>query len=122
MGRQADFAIGSGRVRRFRGDVSPFIAVEDDSHGALAEVVGVMEAHDAVLFLQRGGVPLPPGTRKVEGGMGLQMVAERFEPIERPDNVITLGEEDAPAMLALATRTQPGRSAPARMSLAISGA
>ena len=108
VGRQADFAIGSGRVRRFRGDVSPFIAVEDDSPEALAEVAGVMEAHDAVLFLQRGGVPLPPGTRTVEGGMGLQMVAERFESIEQPDNVIMLGEEDAPAMLALATRTQPG--------------
>jgi ribosomal protein S18 acetylase RimI-like enzyme len=108
VGRQAEFAIGSGNVRRFRREISPFIACVDDSPEVLAEVIGVMEAHDAVLFLQRGGVPLPPGTRTVEGGTGVQMVATSFEPIDRPDGVVMLGEEDAPAMLALATRTQPG--------------
>lgn len=106
--RQSEFAIGNDGVRRFRSDVSPFIACADDSPETLARVTSVMGAHDAVLFLQRGRVPLPPGTRLVEGARGVQMVAERFAAIDPPAGVAALGEEDAPAMLALATRTQPG--------------
>ena len=107
-GRQAGFGVGEGKARRFRADVSPFIACEDDSAEALAAVAPLLSPGETALFLQRGKVPVPPGTRVVEQGLGVQMVAGRFEPSEPPPGIFALGEADAAEMLALATLTQPG--------------
>ena len=107
-GRQAEFAIGSGRALRFRPDVSPFIACADNSLEALSDVAALLAPGDAVLFLQRGSVPLPPGTRRLEGGQGVQMVARDFAASAPPTGIVALGEEDAAEMFALATLTQPG--------------
>ena len=107
-GRQAGFAVGAAKARRFRPDVSPFIACADDSPEALGAVAGLLGGDDAVLFLQRGAVPLPPGTRRIDGGRGVQMVAWDFAASEPPLGLVALGEADAGAMLALATLTQPG--------------
>lgn len=107
-GRQAGFAVGAGLARRFRPEVSPFIACVDDSPEALGAVAPLLGERDAVLFLQRGAVPLPPGTRVIEGGTGVQMVAWDYVTSEPPAGIVALGEEDAVEMLALATLTQPG--------------
>jgi GNAT superfamily N-acetyltransferase len=107
-GRQAQFAIGSGAALRFHPDVSPFIACAADSSEALCAAAALLEPGDAVLFLQRGPIPLPPGTRRVEGGQGVQMVASDFAASEPPPGIVALGEEDAGDMLALATLTRPG--------------
>lgn len=107
-GRQAGFAIGLGKALRFRPEVSPFIACVDDSLEAQAEVAGLLEPGDSVLFLQRGAVPVPPGTRLIEGGKGVQMVAWDFAASDPPPGIVALGEGDAAEMLALAMLTQPG--------------
>ena len=107
-GRQAGFAVGSGLARRFRPEVSPFIACVDDSQEALAAVAPLLAPGETVLFLQRGAVAVPAGTRVVEGGTGVQMVAWDYVMSEPPAGIVALGEEDAGAMLALATLTQPG--------------
>ena len=107
-GPQARFAVGAGKARRFRPEVSPFIACADDSPAALGAVAGLLGADDAVLFLQRGAVPLPPGTRRIEGGLGVQMVARDFVASPPPPGIVALDEGDAAEMLALATLTQPG--------------
>src|SRR5687767_4628011 len=104
-GRQADFAVGEGLARRFRADVSPFIACADDSPVALAAVAPLLAPGETVLFLQRGAVPVPAGTRSLEGGTGVQMVAWDYVLSEPPAGIVALGEEDAGEMLALATRT-----------------
>jgi ribosomal protein S18 acetylase RimI-like enzyme len=106
--RQQNFAIGTGKARRFRPDVSPFIACADDGPEALGAVVGLLDAGETVLFLQRGAVPLPPGTRRIEGGKGVQMVAWDYAACPPPPGIVALGEADAGEMLALATLTQPG--------------
>lgn len=107
-GRQAGFAIGAGLAHRFRPDVSPFAACGDDSPAALAAVAGLLGPKDRLLFLQRGVVPVPPKTRMIERGAGVQMVADGFVMSEPPAGIVALGEDDAAAMLALATLTQPG--------------
>jgi ribosomal protein S18 acetylase RimI-like enzyme len=106
--RQARFAVGTGKARRFRPDVSPFIACADDTPEALDAVAGLLGAGETVLFLQRGEVPLPPATRRVEGGKGVQMVAWDYAATAPPAGIVALGEADAAEMLALATLTQPG--------------
>ena len=112
-GRQAGFGVGGGLARRFRADVSPFVACIDDSPEALAAVAalakdGLAGAGETMLFLQRGPVPVPPGMRVIEQGAGVQMIAEGYVMSEPPDGIVALGEADAGAMLALATLTQPG--------------
>ena len=107
-GRQAGFAVGAGLARRFRADVSPFIACVDDSPEALAEVAPLLALGETALFLQRGSVPLPPGTRAVESGKGVQMVAWDYAASDPPAGIVALGESDAAEMLALTTLTQPG--------------
>ena len=61
-----------------------------------------------MLFLQRGAVAVPPGTREVERGVGVQMVAADFAASPPPEGIVALGEADAAEMLALATLTEPG--------------
>lgn len=107
-GRQARFAVGSDAARRFRSDVSPFAACIDDSPEALATVADLADGAAPLLFLQRGAVPLPPGMRVVDGGTGVQMVAEGYVASERPEGIVALREADAAAMLALARLTKPG--------------
>ena len=100
--------MGGGLARRFRADVSPFVACIDDSPEALAAVAGLAGVGETMLFLQRGSVPVPPGMRVVEQGAGVQMVAENYTATDPPDGIVALGEGDAAEMLALATLTQPG--------------
>lgn len=107
-GRQAGFDVGKGMARRFRADVSPFIACADDSSEALAAVAPLLAPGETVLFLQRGRVSTPPGTRVVEGGTGVQMVAWNYAASEPPAGIFALGEGDAAEMFAFATLTQPG--------------
>lgn len=107
-GRQAEFAVGEGRARRFRSDVSPFVACADDSAEALAEAAALAAPGEALLFLQRGAVPVPPGMRVIEQGIGVQMVAEGYRATDPPGGIVRLGDADAAEMLALATLTKPG--------------
>ena len=107
-GRQAALGSGHDRARRFREDISPFVACRDDSDEALRGVAPILPDQRLLLFLQAGEPPLPPGCRKVERGVGVQMIAHAFVPIDRPPAVQRLGRPDWPAMLALATMTRPG--------------
>ena len=107
-GRQAAFAMGGGLARRFDPGVEPFVACVDDGDAALGAVAGLLGPGDAVLFLQRGDTPVPPGCREVERGLGVQMVAERFEASTPPPGIIALGDSDAREMVGLARLTKPG--------------
>ncbi|QNN66241.1 GNAT family N-acetyltransferase [Sphingomonas rhizophila] len=106
--RQRHFAIGDGLARRFQPDVSPFIACADDSREALAAVSDLLGDRDAALFMQRTETPIPPGTVRLDGGRGVQMVSDGLEPVKPPPGVVALTDADAPAMLALAALTEPG--------------
>ncbi|MEQ7873241.1 GNAT family N-acetyltransferase [Sphingomonas sp. ASV193] len=108
-GRQAHLAVGTARALRFDPEVEPFVASADDSADALAGVAGLLkDDEDRMLFIQRGAPPLPPGTREVERGLGVQLVVDGFAPTPPPPGVIALTESDVPAMIALAALTEPG--------------
>ena len=94
-GRQRAFGVGDELARRFRSDVSPFVAARDDMPEALAAVAGLAAAGETMLFLQRGPVPVPPGMQVIERGLGVQMVAEDFAPSAPPAGIVALGAADA---------------------------
>lgn len=59
--RQAEFAVGGERARRFAADVSPLAAACDDSPESLAELAALVPAGGKLLLLQVGDSPPPPG-------------------------------------------------------------
>lgn len=112
--RQAAFAVGGDRARRFAPDIGPLAAARDDSPESLAELAELVPAGETLLLLQADPIVLPPGTVAVTTAAGVQMVAERLAPAPPAppapidERIERLGDADGPAMLALATLTKPG--------------
>jgi len=107
-GAHAHFALGGELVRRFPPDMSPFIGVRTwDDPGvwpALAELVG----SGGVVVASNANPVLPPGWEEVWRGEGVQCV-ETPQLQARPDpEVVVLGADDVPEMLALVERNKPG--------------
>jgi predicted GNAT family acetyltransferase len=106
--RQGQFALGDARALRFVPDVAVFAAARDDSPENLQALATLVPEQGAVILLQVGDSPLPPGTVAQMTAPGVQMVAQSLVPLEASDRVERLTEADAPEMLALATLTKPG--------------
>jgi predicted GNAT family acetyltransferase len=105
---QADLASGDGCSRRFPADISPFIVARDDSDECLAGMAGLVHEGETVVLLQREPSPLPPGFMLESEAPGVQMVAGNLKSALASEEVIPLGDADAPEMLELATMTKPG--------------
>jgi predicted GNAT family acetyltransferase len=106
--RQSRYAIGGDRARRFVGEVGVFAATRDDTPESLADLANLVRTHGPVVLLQEGEIPIPPGTAAQATMLGVQMIGHRMEPLDPAPPVERLSAADAPAMLALATATQPG--------------
>jgi ribosomal protein S18 acetylase RimI-like enzyme len=105
--RQAGFDRTGTLARRFPPDVSPFVAVREESAEGIAAAVKLIPEGDDVSFLERAP-PQPPAGIVVTTARGLQMVAKGFAPESREFHVEALTDADAAEMLALATLTRPG--------------
>lgn len=107
-GPHASFAIGGELVRRYPGDVAPFVAVRDwddpQVWAALLELVGPGEE----IGISSADPELPEGWEELGRGAGVQLVqTDALTP--RPfDEAVVLGADDVPEMLALVERNQPG--------------
>jgi len=115
--RQAMFAIGGDRARRFAPDIGPLAAARDDSPDGLAALAELVPADGTLLLLQADAIVLPPGLVAITTAAGVQMIAERFAPAALDERLELLTDADADAMLALATLTKPGPFAPRTPSL-----
>jgi predicted GNAT family acetyltransferase len=106
--RQAGFAIGTARARRFAPEVNVFAATRDDTPESLRDLGELVRQHGPVVLLQVGDIPVPPGTTAQATMLGVQMVARQIAPLDPAPPVERLGPDDVPAMLALTAATQPG--------------
>lgn len=107
-GRHAAFAIDSGGARRYAPAFGVFAAAADnspESHDGLRELVRL---HGDVALLEADLPPPIPGLAVVSSDAGVQMVAERIERRPVQLDIVPLGNQDGPEMLALATLTRPG--------------
>lgn len=106
---QASLARGSGPARRFDPDHALFAAVVDhsaQSHAALADLVTTGET---IGLFEPAPPPSLPGFRTSKASVCVQMVAPRPAPPPAVNaRIVTLGDDDAPAMQALAALTRPG--------------
>jgi len=119
--RQRAVSVGDDRARRFASDVGSLAGTRDDDPESLRALTELVPAAGTLIVLQVDPIAIPPGTVVVMTAPAVQMVAERVAappPDAMPDPMIDrLTDDDAPAMLALATLTKPGPFAPRTHSL-----
>lgn len=105
---QSHLAIGEGRALRYDGEYAIFAAAQDHSSESLAALSSLIAATGPAIVLARGTLPPIPGTHVEKTRFGVQMLAEALGPSEPVLDFVALTDADAPAMLALATLTEPG--------------
>ena len=101
--RQAHYAEGGKLARRFRADVSPFVAGRDRSRAAAQAMAELIPAGDDVSLLEVAPPEAPAGVGEARK-LCLQMVWETLTSEESAFDIVQLGESDAAEMLALAGR------------------
>lgn len=107
----APLAEGGLLARRFLPDVNLFASSCDDSPAALTALAALVRPGESVLLLQVPKIVTPAGLVAAKEARGVQMIATRRAPFEARhgnDDILTLGDRDAPEMLALARLTEPG--------------
>jgi len=108
-GRQAGMATRRGAALRVDPEIAPFAATVDLSAASLADLVPLAAVGGLALVEPEGSVlPIPPQLTIVKSATLVQMVAEQLTAPPADFAYRVLGAEDAPAMLALATLTEPG--------------
>jgi len=108
-GRQSHLALIEGGARRYAPVYGVFAGLADRSAASLADLGALVAAHGDVALLEADAPANAPGLAIVSQDLGVQMVAERLSAGPPPDDrFVRLGDEDGPAMLALATLTEPG--------------
>lgn len=106
--RQARFALGDARALRFEPPIGLFAAAADGSAASLEALAALCPPGEGLALLEIDERPAPPGMAVIERGVCWQMVAEAITATEAAFAITPLTEDDAPAMLALATLTKPG--------------
>jgi len=108
-GRHAGFALQQGSARRYDPAYGVFAAVADHSDASLADLGALIAAHGDVALLETNPPVNVPGTIITSQDLGVRMTATGLTASPSPAVAFRLlGEPDAPAMLALATLTEPG--------------
>ncbi|HWJ84981.1 MAG TPA: GNAT family N-acetyltransferase [Cellulomonas sp.] len=111
-GAHSHLAEGSGDARRYRPTVSPFVALRDvRDPAAWADLVALVGPGQEVP-IAGGAEQLPDGWTRGWTLPGVQMVGTDRLVGEPDDEVVVLGADDVPEMLALTERTKPGPFAP----------
>ncbi len=105
---QSHLAEGDDRAWRLQPDHGPFAAAADASPASLEALAALIPAGGSVWTVEVDPMPIPPGTVVMNQALCQQMVAEAIAPTSPDFTIVSLTEDDAPEMLALATLTVPG--------------
>ena len=107
--RQASLAVGANGALRFASGYGVFAASVDQSPENLAAMAALDRPEGVICTVEADPIPVPPGLSAVREATLAQMVLTELTPAKARDIAVEpLTEADAPAMLALATLTEPG--------------
>ena len=106
--RQMELSLGGALAKRYQRDVNVFASSCDDRQAALDALAALVEPGERVYVLQVPEIAVPAALSVTQMPLGVQMVATRPIDSAPADDIVTLGDADAPEMLALAQLTQPG--------------
>jgi predicted GNAT family acetyltransferase len=105
----AALAVGGALARRYAADVNLFASARDDSHEALTALASLVAPGERVFVLQVPDIVVPAGLVATKRARGVQLVAGRNVRADSGgEDIVQLGNADAPQMLALAQLTEPG--------------
>jgi predicted GNAT family acetyltransferase len=107
--RHAALSEGGPLAKRYLTDVNLFASARDDSIEALNAMAELVKPGEHVYVLQVPEIAIPSALRATKTALGVQMLATHSIPAEAGnEEILPLGDADAPEMLALAQLTQPG--------------
>ena len=116
VGPHANLAEVNGLARRYPVDISPFNAVADIANPqAWDDLYSLVGAKGTAIVIGESISP-PAGWKIVEVFPGVQMTGEDVEGRPDPD-LVSLTIRDAPEMLALTARNEPGPFLPRTVEL-----
>lgn len=108
-GRQAEFALGGDRARRFKPEIGPIAAVANHNEASLKALADLVPAGSRIFTLEYSETPAPEGLVTEKVAPIMQLTAPnglKGAPIASA--YTTLTDADASEMLALALLTEPG--------------
>jgi GNAT superfamily N-acetyltransferase len=106
-GAHARFAQVRGRVRRYEGDVAPFLGLPSPPSAQDWRDAAGLVAPGTYVGVRYGGAELPDGWQAVQAFDLVQMIGERVTGVDCME-AAPLGAADVPEMLELVTQTEPG--------------
>jgi predicted GNAT family acetyltransferase len=107
--RHLCLSVGGALARRYAADINRFASACDDTAAALTALAELVQPGECIFLLQVPDIVVPDGLVTVKAAKGVQMVATRsVAAITADEDIVELGDADAPEMLALAELTQPG--------------
>src|SRR5262245_15078247 len=106
--RQRGLAEGGALARRYPFSVAPFAAMIDMSAQSFAALGALMSGTEVAVLFTPDAVIAPAGFRTILAEPGEQMVGTPTEAAVRGVDIVTLGADDAPAMVELTALTRPG--------------
>jgi len=102
-------SFGTGTVKYFNEEVSPFVGFEENNVNGFAELHQLLPQGRKILYANPVPTPLPPGWQLLHDIAGLQFVYEGTTEIKNEfANVMPLGKMHIKQMIDLATLTKPG--------------
>lgn len=106
-GRQAQFAMGDNRARRFRPEIGPIAGVADHNPDSLDALAKLVPQGQQLFTIEYEEAPASDLLAQDRTKPIVQMVASGL-PQHGGGDYIELTDDDAPEMLALALLTEPG--------------
>ncbi len=106
--RQSSLAIGDETVKRFPADIAPFAAMPRLTPEGFDALTRMTQPGERVAFFTPERFPLPAHFVQERDGAIDQMIGPSVHKPVNTDDIITLGADDVPDMMALVALTQPG--------------
>jgi GNAT superfamily N-acetyltransferase len=106
--RQQALAEGGALARRYPPAIAPFAAMLDMSPQSFAALHGLMSKSDMAVLFTPDPVTPPAEFKVLLAETGEQMIGTPAEASIRGVEIVTLGADDVPEMLALTELTKPG--------------
>ncbi|MES2193104.1 MAG: GNAT family N-acetyltransferase [Pseudomonadota bacterium] len=106
--RQQALAEGGALALRYPAAVAPFADMVDMSPKSFAALGAIMSGSEIAVLFTPDAVTVPAEFKVVLAEMGEQMIGTPAASAIDGVDIVTLGADDVPAMLALTTLTKPG--------------
>jgi predicted GNAT family acetyltransferase len=106
--RQQSLAEGDALALRFPPAIAPFADMVDMSAQSFAALHGLMSRSEIAVLFTPDAVTAPAEFKVLLAETGEQMIGTPAESSIRGVEIVTLGADDVPAMMALTELTKPG--------------